>query len=148
LKEERYDAIMLAAAGLTRLGLQHEIAEILSPHQICPAPGQGALAIQTREKDEAFQACAQLNHDPTSRAVICERAVLAELGGGCQLPIGVFAQEVEGFLRVRAVVVAPDGSRHIQSEARGESSHPERLAGIVASDLLARGARTILDESC
>ncbi len=95
LHEGQYDAIVLAAAGLRRLGLQNEIAELFSPEQICPAPGQGALGIQTRAEDRAREICAQLNDELTARAVRCERAVLAALGGGCQLPIGAYA-EVNG----------------------------------------------------
>mgnify|MGYP002402055572 CR=1 FL=1 len=147
LKEGRFDAIVLAAAGLQRLGLADEIAEIFSPERMCPAAGQGALAIQTRTNDPAREICAELNHEPTSQAVTCERTVLAALGGGCQLPVGVFAEAIEGTLRVAAIVVSPDGVRCLRAHATGLRHRPEELGQAVAADLLARGADKILNES-
>src|SRR6185312_3863915 len=91
LKESQYDAIVLAAAGLRRLGFGTQISYFFATDEICPAPGQGALGIQTREEGQARAICAALNHEPSARAVSCERTVLAELGGGCQLPVGAFA---------------------------------------------------------
>jgi hydroxymethylbilane synthase len=147
LKEGHYDAIVLAAAGLRRLGLAHEISEILSPQQMCPAPGQGALAIQTRTDDPAREICAQFNDDPTSQAVTCERTVLAALGGGCQLPVGAFAEPIGETLNVIAVVLSPDGSRCLRAQATGSRHRPEELGQAVAADLLSRGADKILSES-
>ena len=144
LKAGQYDALVLAAAGLRRLGLEHEIAEILSPEQVCPSAGQGALAIQTREDDPARHVCAQLDDEATSRAVACERTVLRVLGGGCQLPVGAFAKIADGLLRATAVVVSPDGIRQLRATAEGPPNHPERLGRAVADDLLCRGARTLL----
>ncbi|MFL6353505.1 MAG: hydroxymethylbilane synthase [Bryobacteraceae bacterium] len=147
LKEGRYHAILLAAAGLHRLGLAHEICEILSPHQMCPAPGQGALAIQTRIADPARDICAELNDELTSEAVRCERTVLAALGGGCQLPVGAFAQPIGETLNVIAVVLSPDGERCLRVEAAGPRHSPEELGQAVAADLITRGAGKILSES-
>ncbi len=144
LKEGQYDAILLAAAGLRRLGLIGEIAELFSPEQMCPAAGQGALAIQTRADDEAFAICRTLNHEASFQAVTCERAALAALGGGCQLPVGAFADAVNGTLRLLAVVVAPDGSRHLRENDEGPTSQPHELGLRVAEKLLSRGAREIL----
>ncbi|MBV9155161.1 MAG: hydroxymethylbilane synthase [Acidobacteriaceae bacterium] len=144
LREGQYDAIVLAVAGLRRLGFDQEIAEIFSPEQICPAPGQGALAIQTRENDPARQICAQLNDHPSSQAVACERAALAALGGGCQLPLGVFAQPQGDSLHVIAIVVSPDGSHQLHARATGALDQAEELGKSIASDLLARGAGKIL----
>jgi hydroxymethylbilane synthase len=141
LHEGQYDAIVLAAAGLRRLGLQNEIAEFFSPEQICPAPGQGALGIQTRGEDRAREICAQLNDELTARAVRCERAVLAALGGGCQLPIGAYAEVNGRLLNVQAGVFAPDGSRHVRTQAEG--ADPEELGRRVAQELIARGAVSI-----
>ena len=141
LHKGQYDAIVLAAAGLRRLGLQNEIAELFSPEQICPAPGQGALAIQTRAGDPAREICARLNDEETAKAVLCEREVLAALGGGCQLPIGAYARMSGAVLRVQAGVFAPDGSRHVKASAEG--ADPRELGGRVAEDLIARGARAI-----
>jgi hydroxymethylbilane synthase len=141
LHEGQYDAIVLAAAGLRRLGLQNEIAEFFSPEQICPAPGQGALGIQTRGEDRAREICAQLNDELTARAVRCERAVLAALGGGCQLPIGAYAEVNGPLISVQAGVFAPDGSRHVRTQAQG--ADPEELGQRVAQELIARGAQSI-----
>jgi hydroxymethylbilane synthase len=137
---------MLAAAGLRRLGLESEITETLDPTQICPAAGQGALAIETRNNDEALTICCQLDHEISRQAVLCERAALARLGGGCQLPVGAFA-EVEGdLLRLTVVVVSPDGSRHLRVSAQGPRERPSELGRLVAEDLLSRGAGAILSE--
>ncbi len=147
LKQGQYDAIMLAAAGLSRLGLKEEIAEIFSPQQICPAPGQGALALETRERDAAFDICAELNHEAANLAVVSERAVLAALGGGCQLPMGAFAELRGDSLAVIAIVLSQDGARHVRANATGAPSAAEQLGRAVAADLIARGARDILAES-
>jgi hydroxymethylbilane synthase len=146
LKDHQYHAIMLAAAGLRRLGLESEITETLDPTQICPAAGQGALAIETRNNDEALTICRQLDHEISRQAVLCERAALARLGGGCQLPVGAFA-EVEGdLLRLTVVVVSPGGSRHLRVSAQGPRERPSELGRLVAEDLLSRGAGAILSE--
>jgi len=141
-----YDAILLAAAGVRRLGLEQEIAEILSPEQICPAPGQGALAIETRENDEAFRICRQagLNHASTSAAVACERAALAGLGGGCQLPVGAYAEVHDEHIRVMGVILSTDGRRYLRARAEGSADNPEELGQRLAADLLSRGAGGIL----
>jgi hydroxymethylbilane synthase len=144
LKSGEFDGILLAAAGLRRLGLEAEIAEIFSADQMCPAPGQGALGIETRSDGQARLICAQMNHEESSRAVRCERAVLAELGGGCQLPIGAFAQASGRALQVVAVVAAPDGSRCIRAAAEQQDWSPEELGKAVAAELAARGAGQIL----
>ena len=141
LREGQYDGIVLAAAGLRRLGLGHEIAQLFSPDQICPAPGQGALGIQTREEDPAVGICAQLNHEDTARAVLCEREVLASLGGGCQLPIGAYAEVSGNVLRVSAGVFAPDGSSYVRAQADGWD--PLALGQRVGQDLIAKGAQAI-----
>ncbi len=145
LKEGQFDAILLAVAGLKRLGLENEIAQIFSPAEICPAPGQGALAIETRAGGDVEEICSCLNHAASSEAVRCERAVLGGLGGGCQLPVGAFAEFIDSALRVQAVVVSPDGARCLQVEAAGD--HPEELGRSVAADLLARGAAGLLAQS-
>jgi hydroxymethylbilane synthase len=145
LKDGRYDAIVLAAAGLKRLGLASEAAEFLSPEQMCPAPGQGALAIQTRQQGTARDVCAQLNHFSTERAVACERALLAALGGGCQLPVGAYAEIDSGQLRITAVVAAPDGSKLIRDRATGLASQAESIGATLAAEFLARGAAEILE---
>jgi hydroxymethylbilane synthase len=144
LEERRYEAIVLAVAGVRRLGLESAIAEIFSPEQICPAPGQGALAIETRDGDAAFDICAELNHLPSRQAVECERAVLAALGGGCQLPLGAFAEVRGELINVMAAVMSPDGSRSVRARATGSRAAPEQLGRELAEDLFRRGARGIL----
>jgi hydroxymethylbilane synthase len=141
-KSGEFDAILLAAAGLRRLGLEQEIAEVFLPEQICPAPGQGALAVETRADDEAFGVCRRLNHAPTEQSVICERTVLAALGGGCQLPVGVFAQP---GMQASAIVVAPDGSRFLRESAVHENA--VELSHLLAQRLLKRGALDLLAHS-
>ena len=143
LKEGQFDAILLAVAGLRRLGLEDQIAQVFSVDEICPAPGQGALAIETRAADNVYEICCRLNHASTSEAVQCERAVLAGLGGGCQLPVGAFAERVDGGLRLQGVVVSSDGSQCLRVEAVGEN--PKELGRWVADDLLARGAGRLLE---
>jgi hydroxymethylbilane synthase len=144
LKEGQYDAIMLAAAGLRRLGLEHEIAQIFSPEEICPAPGQGALAIQTREKSDAREMCAMLDDEATRQCVTCERTVLARLDAGCQLPVGVFARVDDSNLYVQSIVISPDGRECIKGHGHGARSNPEKLGHEIAEDLLFRGAKSIL----
>ena len=142
LDEGQYDAILLAAAGLKRLGWGDRIAEILAPEQMCPAVGQGALAIEARA---GFEKVALLDHADTHTAVVAERAVLAALGGGCQVPIGAYATVSEGRVRVLAIVAAPDGSQVIRAEAEGEAAESAGIGARLAADLLERGAREILE---
>jgi hydroxymethylbilane synthase len=142
LDEGQYDAILLAAAGLKRLGWGSRIAEILAPEQMCPAVGQGALAIETRA---GFDGAAMLDHAGTHTAVMAERAVLGALGGGCQVPIGAYATVSEGRVHVLAIVAAPDGSQIIRAEAEGEAAQAAEVGSRLAADLLERGARQILE---
>jgi hydroxymethylbilane synthase len=141
-KSGEFAAILLAAAGLRRLGLKHEIAELFSPEQICPAPGQGALGIETRSADPAFEICQVLNHQTTADAVTCERTLLACLGGGCQLPVGAFSKVTPDGIAASAIVVAPDGSRFLREQGSGEK--PDELGALLAQRLLARGALALL----
>jgi hydroxymethylbilane synthase len=142
LDEGQYDAILLAAAGLKRLGWGDRIAEILTPEQMCPAVGQGALAIETRA---GFEKVALLDHADTHTAVLAERAVLAALGGGCQVPIGAYATVSEGRVRVLAIVAAPDGTQVIRAEAEGDAAQAAEIGAHLAADLLQHGAREILE---
>ncbi len=146
LEEGRYEAIVLAVAGLKRLGWADRIAEVLPPDVMCPAIGQGALALETREAGPARDACAQFDHPETRAAVTAERAVLAALGGGCQVPIGANATVQNGCLRLRAVVAAPDGSQLVSAEAEGPAAGGAAIGHDLARELLGRGAHTILDQ--
>jgi hydroxymethylbilane synthase len=144
LLDGEFDAILLAAAGLERLGLAGEIAEVFTPDRLCPAPGQGALGVQTRDGDEAQVICGRLNHEPSNQAVRAERAVLAGLGGGCQLPVGAYALVDGDTLTLSAVVVAPDRPASMASHATGPARDAADLGRKVAADLLAQGAGGLL----
>ena len=144
--EGQYDAIVLAAAGLRRLGWADRIAEILAPEAMCPAVGQGALAIETRDDaGEAQEACAALDHPPTRIAITAERALLAGLGGGCQVPIGAHAVVAEGCVHLRATVASPDGAILIRRECEGSASEPERLGAELAREIFDAGGQEILE---
>ncbi len=141
-----YDAIVLAAAGLRRLGWGDIISETFRPDIVCPAVGQGALAVETLEDSEGFEACAPLD-DPWSRLpVTAERAMLAALGGGCQVPIGAFGTLENTELFLTGAVFSQDGSTMIRYTATGECTRPTELGRSVAEVLLKRGAGPILEE--
>jgi hydroxymethylbilane synthase len=139
----QYDAIVLAAAGLRRLGWEDRIAEILSPDIVCPAVGQGSLAIETAAGHE--QPCAQLDHAPTRAAVTSERALLGALGGGCQVPIGAYATVADGRLSLQAVVVSPDGMHLIRKQSEGLAADAAEIGRSLGETLLAAGADQILE---
>lgn len=145
LDEGRYSAIVLAAAGLKRLGWGGRIAELLSPEVMCSAVGQGALAIETRAAGAGHDACTALNDSAARSAVTAERGVLAALGGGCQVPIGAYATVAGGRLDMVAVVVSPDGAELVRGQASGPAADAERIGRELGADLLERGARRILD---
>jgi len=146
LSEGQYDAVVLAAAGLKRLGWADRIAELLPFEVMCPAVGQGALAIETRDDSGAAATlCVRLDDTPTRAAVTAERAVLAELGGGCQVPIGAHAEISDGELCLIAIVGMPDGTHIIRREAAGPLNDALRLGRDLGRELLAAGARDILE---
>jgi hydroxymethylbilane synthase len=145
--EGEFQAIVLAAAGLRRLGWAGRIHEILDARSWLPAPGQGALAIVSRSDDDAVaKILAPLNHPPTAGAVRAERALLARLEGGCQLPVGALATPYQGRLRLWGSVASPDGRQVVRADGTGEASDAEALGIEVAEVLRARGADSILDE--
>ena len=147
LKNGEFDAIVLAVAGLKRLGFDHEIAEILSAEQICPAGGQGALGIQTRASDPAArEVCLTLDHPDSHLAVDAERTILAGLGGGCQLPVGALAEKSGHLWAVQGVVISPDG-KQVLRETRVGCAGPMEFARDIALQLRARGAADILAQS-
>ncbi|MGD0497713.1 MAG: hydroxymethylbilane synthase [Bryobacteraceae bacterium] len=145
LDEGRYDAILLAAAGLKRLGWQARIAEILPPETMCPAVGQGALAIETRAGGTGFEACRALEHAASHAAVEAERAVLRALGGGCQVPIGAHATVTQGRLRIMAIVASPDGAELVRGEREGSAADAACIGRELGEELLLSGARQILE---
>jgi hydroxymethylbilane synthase len=145
LDEGQYDAIVLAAAGLRRLGWQERIRELVPAEIVCPAVGQGALAIETRDDGGAAQTlAAKLDHAATRQTVTAERALLRTLGGGCQVPVGAYATLIDGRLSLRAVVASPDGTRIVRGELSG--ADPEEIGQRLGEQLLSQGAREILAE--
>ena len=146
LDEGQFEAILLAAAGLRRLGWQERIAELLPVETMCPAVGQGALAIETRDdQGPGALACRKLDDAATHTAVAAERALLRALGGGCQVPIGAHAQIVGDSVHLRAIVISPDGASIVRNESSGPVSDPAALGTALAQALLDGGAREILE---
>lgn len=145
LAQGDYDAIVLAKAGLDRLGRAEQISEILPPEICLPAAGQGAMGIETRRReDEFFAAVRKLNHRPSQLAVEAERAVLVALEGGCQVPIGVWARMEADSLRIDARVLSADGKESILESRTGSSENAIELGRTVAAALLDRGADRLL----
>ncbi|MCU1335887.1 MAG: hydroxymethylbilane synthase [Bryobacterales bacterium] len=143
LDEGQYDAIVLAAAGLRRLGWQDRIRELIPAEVMCPAVGQGALAIETRDDGGvAHELARKLDHAETRTAVTAERAMLEVLGGGCQLPVGGYAYLEKGVIHMRAIVASPDGSRIVRKELSGVD--PSRTGASMGRILLEQGAEEIL----
>jgi hydroxymethylbilane synthase len=137
------DGLVLAAAGLDRLGVGSDNAAPFQLDEMVPAPGQGALAIQAREADEAtIEVAAQLNRPRSRAAFEAERALVRAMGGDCSLPLGAYAQHRDGLVHVLGIVIRPDGSDLVRAEA--EDPSPEDSARKVAEDLLAAGAAAIL----
>jgi hydroxymethylbilane synthase len=140
-----YAALVLAAAGIHRLGLRDCITAYFSFDEICPAVGQGALAIEIRQGDvELARVLAPLDDPLTHTAVRAERAMLQRLGGGCQVPIAAHANLEEAQLHLRGLVAGTDGRRLIRAAATGPKGDPESLGTEVAEDLLKKGAGEIL----
>jgi hydroxymethylbilane synthase len=140
-----YHAIILAAAGLNRLGKKEFIRQVLPVEEMCPAAGQGALAIEIRAGDAVMaQHIRFLDNNSARTSTTCERALLKKLGGGCQVPIGAFAEVRDGRLHLQAVVAHPDGSTVLRESRDG--SDPIQLGEIVGDALLKRGGQAILDE--
>lgn len=171
LEQGEYDAIILAAAGLKRLGRTELIKQIIPAEIMCPAAGQGALGIEIREGDTATRAHLEFLNDPAARAATtCERALLNSLGGGCQVPIGAFAEirmpgDLKGrdfsradssiqsqaalaagaHLHLDAIVADPDGSKVLRESRDGNANDPEKLGNDVGQTLLSRGGDEILE---
>jgi hydroxymethylbilane synthase len=144
LQQGEYDAIILASAGLKRLGKIDLVKQILSAEVMCPAAGQGALAIEIREGDSATLQHLEFLNDPAAHAATtCERALLNRLGGGCQVPIGAFAEMRGTKLHLEAIVADPDGSRLLRESRDGDD--PNQLGNDVGETLLRRGGDEILD---
>ena len=144
--EQGYDAIVLAAAGLARLGL-HEALQWEIPHDVLlPAPGQGALALESREDDDYTRTLlAAVNDPPTASAVRAERQALSDLDGGCRLPVSALGSTLPGgALRLLGAVASPDGARVIRASLTGSQGDPVALGSALAARLLADGAADLL----
>ena len=135
-----YDAIVLAAAGMARLGRVDQVTEHLDPLLWVPAAGQGILGVQCRAGDSAERLLAAIDHPPTRTAITAERAVLRRLGSGCRTPVGVFARELDGVLALRGVLVSPDGRHTVIAEREGQPDEAEQIGDRLAEDLIRRGA--------
>src|SRR5262245_1613244 len=143
LREGQYEAILLARAGITRLGRGAEITETLEPEVLLPAPGQGAIALECRDGDDAVAAAvAPLHPEPTARCGKAERSFLAALGGGCNTPLGAYVMGQGAELWLRALVAREDGSALLRDEGRG--GEPQELGRRVADALIAQGAGALL----
>jgi hydroxymethylbilane synthase len=146
LTEEGLDALILAQAGLERLGLRDAITEVLDPSWMLPAVGQGALGLECRADDEDILAIVRRLNDPsTQQAVLAERALLRTLQGGCQVPVGAAALVREHTLSLRGAVLDTEGKRRIEGVIAGPAHDAEILGRELAEDLLARGARELLE---
>jgi hydroxymethylbilane synthase len=147
VREGQVEAAVLAAAGLIRLGWEDHITEYLPPEVCLPAVGQGALAMEIREDDgELRDMLSILDHEPTRQATTSERAFLEHLGGGCQTPIGAFAQVLGPRLRLQGMIASPQGEKVIRDEAEGEAGEAEKVGRELAQRLLGQGAGELLSE--
>ncbi|HEX7332562.1 MAG TPA: hydroxymethylbilane synthase [Pyrinomonadaceae bacterium] len=145
LDEGEYDALILASAGLVRLGLHDRISLRIPISHMLPAVGQGAIAIETRSDDDlALETTSKLVHRETRLACLAERSFLRGLGGGCQLPIAAHARFEGELLKLEGLVAKPDGSKRLQESLSGPPETAEALGASLASTLIERGANTIL----
>jgi hydroxymethylbilane synthase len=143
LGDGEVDALIIAGAGLLRLGLVPEHAAPMSLAEMVPAPGQGCLAVQARASDGAtIEVLSALDHAASRMALEAERGLMARLGGGCALPLGAFAESVPRGVRLLAIALSPDGSRIVRTEVDGET--PDEVAELAALDMSAGGADEIL----
>ena len=146
LHEGQFDALVLAEAGLSRLGFAEQITQILSPDVMLPAVGQGALGIETRTADLATRSVVELLNDRLSHAaVVAERELLSALRGGCLAPVGAYAQLIDpGSLRLRSIVFSADGNQKLLAESTGSAEVCRELGRRVAEELLAGGAAKLI----
>ena len=145
LDERQVDALVLACAGLRRLGLEHRITSSIAVTECIPAPGQGIIAAEARRDDQDVIRLLDTMNDPAARtALAAEQAVVKELGGGCQLPLGVFAQISENALAIHAVAASIDGEAYVEGSVTGDPRRPGESGVRLARELASRGARELL----
>jgi hydroxymethylbilane synthase len=148
LEEGQFDAIVLAEAGLKRLGLAAAISHVIPRKEMLPAVGQGALAIEARADDRKTQSMlAPLDHGETHQSVLAERALLAELQAGCLAPVGAWGRVEKGQLVLDAVVLSPDGKKRLRASGSDEERNAAALGRRVASVLIGQGAANLIAES-
>ena len=144
-KGEGYDGVVLAAAGLERLGLQDEVCEYFSPDRFTPEVGQGALLVETRTSDSRVSGMlSRVDHHPTNAEVTSERAFLAEVGGGCRVPVAAYAVLEDNALEISAMAVTPDGGRIFRSRTTHHAARPAAAGREAAEALMAAGASQIV----
>jgi hydroxymethylbilane synthase len=149
LDEGQYDMLIMAAAGLIRLGLRQRIAFLLEPTEFVPAPAQGALAVQTRADDKATMELVNTINDAQSRQLVdAERLVLKRLHPGCHSPVGVFAKRTGEAIQIFAFVSKPDGTESLRKNIEGPLQQAQELAEKLAQELIAAGAKEILEQGC
>jgi len=146
LEEEDFDALILAAAGVERLGWSDRIEERISFDLILPAVGQGSIGVELRQDDEELKAIVgKINHQPSEKAILAERAMLRKLEGGCQIPIGALGQVAGHTLTLRGNVASLDGSQLLADQVTGSINEANELGTQLADKLLAKGAEKILE---
>ncbi len=144
-KGEGYDGVVLAAAGLERLGLRDEVCEYFSPDRFTPEVGQGALLVETRTSDSRVSGMlSRVDHHPTNAEVTSERAFLAEVGGGCRVPVAAYAVLEDNALEISAMAVTPDGGRIFRSRTTHDAARPAAAGREAAKALMAAGASQIV----
>ena len=145
---EECDGAVLAAAGLLRLGLADRITEYLSPQRFVPPPGQGILAVETRADDVRMAGIMRpIDHAPTRYAATAERAFLERLGGGCQVPVGAYAQSSAELMNLTVFLGSPDGRQFFQTKVRGQTHSPHQLAADAHLALVERGGGALLEDA-
>ena len=145
MQNGEFDAIVVAAAGVSRLGRDQEVTQYFGTSELIPPPGQGALAIESRSDDTWVQALLQaVNHEPTSSAITAERAFLSHLGGGCSVPVAAYAHIHGNELKMAGLICNESGDQRFWEEISGPLKNPEALGIRLAQDLLAMGAKAIV----
>jgi hydroxymethylbilane synthase len=141
------DAILLACAGLRRLGMQDRICAPFEYAQMLPAPGQGALAVETRIQDSRMIPISSvLNHSETATAVHAERNFLERLGGGCNVPIAIYARIHQGMIEMDGLVASPDGKHSVRQQIQDKAERTDIAVASLADSILAKGGQSILEE--
>lgn len=147
MKEGHCDAVLMAGAGILRLGLDHEISEFVDPSIILPAVSQGAVAVEIRENDTEMEALLKgINDGATWQATMAERAFLRTIEGGCQVPVGCYSQATNSSIRLTGMVASVDGKQLLRERVEGTLDDAETMASGLAEKLLSQGGKEILDQ--